>query len=77
MEEKEFLGKFIEQFDYRPSDIHLDDNFREIDGWSSIVALCVIAICSEEYGVAISSEEMENSKTVRDIYNIVKSRKNG
>lgn len=79
MDEKTFIKNFADQFEeVDSSKLLLDTEFRKVDGWSSLVALSVMAMCSEEYDVVLSANEMENSEKISDIYDIVKSRcKNG
>lgn len=75
MDEKQFIQNFADQFDeIEASELTLDTKFRDIDEWSSIIALSVMAMCAEEYGVILSANEMENANQISDIYNIVKSR---
>ena len=69
-----FLQNFADQFDDEPEGLALETLFRDIDGWSSLVALSVMAMCDEEYDVILSANEMENSNSVADIFNIVESR---
>ena len=47
----------------------------DIEEWSSLTALSVIAMVDSEYGVSIKGEDIRKSHTIEDIYNIVKSRK--
>lgn len=75
MDEKKFIQNFANQFDETDaSELTLDTKFRDIDEWSSIIALSVMAMCAEEYDVILSANEMENANQISDIYNIVKSR---
>lgn len=77
MDEKVFLDNFANQFDDEPEGLTLDTRFRDIEGWASIVALSVMAMCDEEYDVILSANEMEKAERIADIYNIVKSRYQG
>ena len=75
MDIKEFLENFANQFDDTDaSEIQASTNFRELDEWSSLIALSVIAMADEEYDVTLKGDDIINSNTVEDIYNIVKSR---
>lgn len=75
MDEKKFIQNFADQFDETgASELTLDTKFRDIDEWSSIIALSVMAMCAEEYDVILSANEMESANQISDIYNIVKSR---
>lgn len=75
MDEKEFVQNFANQFDDTDaSEFSLSTRFRDIDEWSSLIALGVIAMADEEYDVTLKGDDIIKSNTVEDIYNIVKSR---
>ena len=72
MTEQQFLEKFISQFEETdPTKISLDTNFREIEEWSSMMALVIIAMVDEEIGVTLTGDDIRNSITVQDLYNII------
>lgn len=75
MELKDFIENFIDQFDDTP-EVELSENtmFRELDGWSSIVALSVMAMCDEEYEVQLKADEMRKANTIGELFETVKSR---
>jgi acyl carrier protein len=76
MDLQEFIGKFAEQFDRTDADqIKADTEFRALAEWSSLIALSVIAMVDEEYDVTLKGDDVRNSKTIEDIFNVVKSRK--
>lgn len=76
MELKDFIVKFAEQFDEtEASEFTSSTEFRQLDDWSSLVALSLIAMIDEEYDVVIKSDDIKASKTVQDLFDIVKSRK--
>ena len=77
VDEKEFIQNFADQFDDEPEGLTLETRFRDIDDWSSIVALSVMAMCDEEYDVILSANEMESANRIIDIYNIVNERYQG
>ena len=77
VDEKQFLQNFADQFDDEPEGLTLDTKFRDIEGWASIVALSVMAMCDEEYEVILSANEMESANQISDIYNIVNARYQG
>lgn len=75
MELKEFVEKFAEQFDDTdPSEIKADTRFRDIDEWSSLVGLSVIAMVDEEFDVLLKGEDMRQANTPEELYNIIKSK---
>lgn len=75
MELNEFVAKFAELFeDIDTSNFTAATDFRDNSEWSSLVGLSVIAMVDEEYDVTLKGDDIKQSKTIEDIYNIVKSR---
>ena len=73
MELNDFILHFSEQFDDTyASEIKADTVFKDLDEWSSLIALSVIAMVDEEYDVALKGEDIRNSNTIEDLFNIVK-----
>ena len=74
MEIKEFIENFASNFD--DTDISMltpQTKFRDLDEWTSMLALSTMAMVSEEYDVELSPEEMRNAQTIEDLYNATKS----
>lgn len=75
MELKDFLEKFAEQFDDVSAEtLSADTKFRELDEWSSLSALSIIAMIDEEYDITIAGEDIRNSSTIGDLFDRVKSK---
>ena len=75
MEIKEFIQHFAEQFDETElSEFKPETVFHELDEYSSLIALTVIGMVDEEYGVTIGAEEMSAAVTIEDLYNTVKAK---
>lgn len=71
----EFVALFAEQLDDTdPSEITASTVFHDLDDWSSLVGLSVIAMVDEEFEVAIGSEDVSGSVTIEDLYNKVISK---
>ena len=69
---EEFVALFAEQFDEtEPEVFTAAKNFREVDEWSSLIALSVIAMVDEEFDVTLKGDDIKNSNTVEDIYKAV------
>ena len=72
---EDFVEKFAEQFDDTdPSEIKADTRFRDIEEWSSLVGLSVIAMVDEEFDVLLKGEDMRQANTPEELYNIIKSK---
>lgn len=75
MEIKVFIEKFAEQFDDTElSEFKPETVFHELDEYSSLIALTIIGMIDEEYGVTIGAEEMSAAVTIEDLFNTVKSK---
>lgn len=76
MELNDFVVKFAEQFDDTdPAEIKAETLFHDLDEWSSLIALSVIAMVDEEYDVALKGDDVRNAKTVEDLFNSVKAKR--
>ena len=74
MEMKEFVINFANQFDDTEMDVFAPETeFRALEEWSSFLALAIMAMVMEEYGVALSAEEMRNANTIQELYDVVSS----
>lgn len=74
MEIKEFIEKFEDVFDDTDvSTLEPDTDFRELDEWSSMLALSTMAMVSEEYDVELTADEMRGAGTFQELFDIVKS----
>ena len=65
MELNEFIEKFAEQFDET-----------ELDEWSSLIALSVIAMVDEEYDVQLKGDDIITAQSIGDLFEIVSSKAN-
>lgn len=75
MDIKGFIDNFAAQFDDTPADqITAGTRFRDLDEWSSLIALSVIAMADEEYGVTLKGDDIKNATTVKDIFDAVASK---
>lgn len=75
MEINEFIEHFAEQFDdtelneFKPETV-----FHDLDEYTSLIALSIILMIDEEYGVSIDASEMAAAVTIEDLYNTVNSK---
>lgn len=74
IDQQDFLKNFEEQFDeIEPGSLTMETEFREIEEWSSLNALLIVAMVDTEYGITLTGDDIVKSKTISDIYNIVQS----
>ena len=66
---EEFVALFAEQFDETDAcEITATTVFHDLDEWSSLVGLSVIAMVDEEFDVALKGDDVRNAVTVEDLY---------
>lgn len=69
---EEFVALFAEQFDFTdPTEIAAGTAFHDLDEWSSLIGLSVIAMVDEEFDIALKGDDIKNAVTVEDLYNRV------
>ena len=72
---EEFVALFAEQFDDTdPSEITATTEFHDLDEWSSLIGLSIIAMVDEEFDIALKGDDIRNAVTVEDVYNNVKAK---
>ncbi len=75
MELNEFVTNFAELFDETDaSEINAATFFHDLDEWSSLTGMGVIALVKTKYGKSISGKELRECETVEDIFNLVASK---
>ena len=73
MDLNEFIANFADQIDdVDVSSIKADTEFKDLDEWSSMSALAVIAMVDAEYDVQIKGDDIRNAETIEDLFNRVK-----
>lgn len=72
---EEFVELFAEQFDETDaSEIQASTVFHDLEEWSSLIGLSVIAMVDEEFDVALKGDDIKTSNTIQDIFEKVQSK---
>ena len=75
MELNEFVANFADQFDDTdPEEIKADTVFHDLDEWSSLTGMSVLALAKTEYGKAITGAELKACVTVEDVFKLIKNK---
>ena len=75
MELNEFVAHFAEQFEDTEKSVFTPETiFRELEEWSSLLGLSIIAMVSEEYDVALKGADIKAANTIAELFEIVKSK---
>jgi len=75
MELKDFIQNFADQFDDTDaSEFTPETNFKQLQEWSSLMALSIISMVDEEYNVRMTGNDIRGTATIGELFNIVKGR---
>ncbi len=75
MDLNKFVENFANQFDDTDAEVFTPETrFRDLDEWSSLIALSIIAMVDEEYDVTLKGDDIKNATTVEDLFNTVKAK---
>lgn len=75
MELNEFIKNVADQFENTdPSEIKADTDIRNLDEWSSLIALSIVAMVDEEYDVVLKGDDIKGVKNLEDLFNVVKAK---
>lgn len=72
MDLKDFVKGFAEQFD--DTDISLFNektNFQELEEWSSLVAMSIIAFIKTSFDKQVTGKEIRSCITIEELYNLI------
>lgn len=72
---EEFVNNFAEQFDDTdPSEIQANTAFHDLEEWSSLTGMSVIAMAKTIYGKSLTGSELRSCVTVEDLFNLLSSK---
>lgn len=74
MDIQSFIANVAEQFDELHIELTPTTRFREVDGWTSLVALLVITMVDDEYGIVLPPDEMRKTNTIQELFDLVVSK---
>ena len=71
MEITEFIEKLAEAIEVdNVETLNAETEFRELDEWSSLSVMLLIAFYDEEFSKELTQAQIKESKTIQDLYNI-------
>ena len=72
MNVNEFIANFADLFDETDTSVFsVETKFRDLDEWSSLIALSTMSMIDDEYDVQLTAEQMRNANTIQDLIDIV------
>ena len=70
-----FIELLVEQFDdVNVSELTPETNFKELDDYSSIVALSIIGMIDDEFGITLKGDDLRNSTTINDLFSLIEKK---
>lgn len=71
MEIKDFIEKFADAIEVENVDeLTEDTEFRELEEWSSLSVMLLIAFFDEEFEKQIGDKDIRSCTTLQDLYNL-------
>lgn len=75
MELNEFVANFADLFDDTDaSEITPSCVFHDLEEWSSLIGMSIIALAKTEYDKAITGAELRACVTVEDVFNLINNK---
>jgi len=75
MEINEFIANVAEQFEETDASVFTaETEFKELEEWSSLIALTIMSMIDDEYNVQLTATDMREAHTIQDLFNIVSSK---
>jgi acyl carrier protein len=75
MELNDFVKNFALQFeDTDPELITEDTVFQELDEWSSLTVMAIVAFIKTQYKQSVTNKEIRSCETVKELFDLVNSK---
>ncbi len=73
MELKTFIQDFADQFDDTDAEVfNAQTEYQDLEEWSSLTVLSVIACVRTKYGKRITASDLRSCQTIETLFNFVK-----
>lgn len=71
----DFIANFAKQFDDTDvSEIQASTTYKDLEEWSSLTAMSLIAFVKTSCGKILTGKEIRSCETVEDLYNLIESK---
>lgn len=71
----EFINNLEQELeDIEPGTLTAEVNYRDIETWSSMYALIIIAYVDLEFDVTLTGDDLRNCNNVKELYTLIKSK---
>ena len=72
--EQKFLNLIKEALEVESIKVKFEDRLADFDSWDSMSRLSLVALLDENFEVEVADAEFDETETVEDLFNLVKSR---
>jgi len=74
MKIEKYVTDIAEALEMEAAQLTAETEYKELPNWDSLAALSVIAMTDENYNVSIGGDDIEKSRTVQELWNLVAQR---
>ena len=68
---EEFIPVLAGMMEADASDIQSDTEYQELEEWSSVTAMTLIAFAKTQFGKTITGQAIRRAKTVEELFNLI------
>ena len=68
---EEFIPVLAGMMEADAADITPDTEYQELEEWSSVTAMTLIAFAKTQYGKTITGQAIRRAKTVEDLFTLI------
>lgn len=68
---EEFIPVLADMMEADASDIQSDTEYQELEEWSSVTAMTLIAFAKTQYGKTITGQAIRRAKTVEELFSLI------
>lgn len=69
-----FIDKFAFAIEVEPETLNVETEFKALSVWDSLNTLAVIAMADADFNVALSGQDIESSRTIGNLWQIVEGK---
>jgi acyl carrier protein len=69
-----FIDKFAFAIEVEPETLSAETEYKTLDVWDSLNTLAVIAMADADFNVALSGQDIESSRTIGNLWQIVEGK---
>lgn len=68
---EEFIPVLAGMMEADAADIQSDTEYQELEEWSSVTAMTLIAFAKTQFGKTITGQSIRRAKTVEELFNLI------